>query len=322
MKFLKKSLLVALVLLIALIPVASAHAARISQLSVENKGDFVLEPGKIEVFVNPGETVTRNISVINRVNRKVDFKIETEDFIGSDNPNTPVILLGNDKSPYSFKDNLIPEEDAFSLEFGQKIELPIRIQIPADAQPGGFYSSVIVSSMPSSDSENLQTGARIISRVGVLMFIRVNGPVEQSGDVTDFRIGGGEGSFMQSGPVPFEILFKNAGSVHLVPYGEIAIRNILGKQVAKIPVDAYFSLPKSTRYRQVIWEQAKLFGRYTATLTMNDGYEGKQDTKKVVFWVVPWEFIAITLAVIFLLSFLVYFIKSRFEFKRKDKDVV
>ena len=318
MKLLKIHSLVIVGLLVALMPLIHVHAAKISQLTVEDKKDFVLEPGKIEIFLNPGETVKRNISIINRTNRKSDFKIEIEDFVGSDNPNTPVILLGNDKSPYSFKDNLVPELKTFSLEFGQKIELPIEIQVPANAQPGGFYSSVIVSSVPSADEAASQTGAKIISRVGVLMFIRVNGQAEQGGEVSDFRIGGGEGSVMQHGPVPFEILFKNTGSVHLVPFGEITIRNMLGKQVAKLPVDAYFSLPKSVRYRQVEWEQSRLFGRYTAELKMNDGYDGKEEIKKIAFWVIPWSYIAIVAVVLFIISFIVYFIRSRFEFKRKS----
>lgn len=318
MKSLNAYLLVGAIILVAAMPIGHASAVRISQLSVEDKGDFVLEPGKIEIFLNPGEKVVRNISIINRTNRKSDYKIEIEDFVGSDNPNTPVLLLGKDKSPYSFKDNLTPEQDSFSLGFGQKIELPIEISVPDNAQPGGFYSSVIVSSVPSEEAGASQTGARIISRVGVLMFIRVNGAVEQNGEVTDFRVGGGEGSFMQEGPVPMEILFKNSGSVHLVPYGEIVIRNLLGKQVAKLPVDAYFALPKSVRYRQVTWEQGKLFGRYSAELTMHAGYEGKQDVKKLVFWVIPWLYIVIVAGGLFLLSFLVYFIKSRFEFKRKE----
>lgn len=305
-------------ILVALAPGAFASAARISQLTVENKGDFVLEPGKIEIFLNPGETVTRTVSVINRSNKKLDYKIEIEDFVGSDNPNTPVLLLGNDKSPYSFKDNLIPETSNFSLGFGQKIELPIQIKVPENAQPGGFYSSVIVSSVPSAEDQAAQTGAKIISRVGVLMFIRVNGPVDQQGELTDFRVGGGKGSFMQKGPVPFEILFKNSGTVHLVPYGEVIIKNVLGKQVARLPVDAYFSLPKSVRYRQVEWAQERLFGRYTAELTLDAGYDGKQDVKKISFWVIPWLYIVIIIVVLFLVSFLVYYIRTRFEFKRKN----
>jgi hypothetical protein len=316
MNFINRIIITFIIALSVLSPIEVAFAARISDLNVDNRNDFVLEPGKIEIFINPGETTTRNISVINRINRKVDFLVETEDFIGSDNVNTPVILLGSEKSPYSFKDNLIPESNSFDLKFGQKIELPISITAPEDAQPGGYYSSVIVSSLPADEDDGASAGAKIVSRVAVLFFVRVNGPVNQQGQLDDFRIEGGD-SFMQKGPVNFEILFKNEGTVHLVPYGTVRIKNIFGREVGKVPVDAYFSLPESLRYRQVTWAQERLLGRYTAELTLNRGYEGKEDVSKIAFWVIPWTYIVAVLAAILLLTLLWKFITSKFEFKRK-----
>ncbi len=316
MKFLKHTFLALVSLCLVLAPVSDLLAARISQLDVEDKSDFVLEPGKIEVFVNKGETVGRTISVINRINRKVKFKIETEDFVGSDNPNTPVVLLGDQKSPYSFKDNLIPELTEFELEFGQKIELPISVTVPEDASPGGYYSSVIISSMPGDSELTGQAGAKIISRIGVLFFVRVNGPVDLEGHLDDFRISGGK-TFMQKGPVTFEILFANTGNVHLVPYGLVSVKNIFGKEVARIPVDAYFALPKSMRYRQVTWSKEKLLGRYTAEIKLNRGFEGLEDTKKISFWVIPWTYIVTLLVALFLLTFFWRFVARRFEFRRK-----
>ncbi len=316
MKFLKHTFLGLLALSLVLGPFESLLAVTISQLTVDNKADFVLEPGKVEIFVNEGETVNRTISVINRINRKVKFKVEIEDFVGSDNPNTPVVLLGDQKSPYSFKDNIIPETNEFELEFGQKIELPISVQVPVGASPGGYYSSVIVSSLPPDQADPGQAGARIISRVGVLFFIRVNGPANQEGNLDDFRISGGK-NYMQKGPVTFEILFANTGNVHLVPYGIVSIKNLFGKEVGRVPVDAYFALPKSLRYRQVTWDKEKLIGRYTAEIKMNKGYDGAEETKKIAFWVIPWTYIASLLGVLFFLTFMWKFIGRRFEFRRK-----
>lgn len=297
-------------------PIDAVLAARISQLDVDDKSDFVLEPGKLEIFVNKGETVNRTISIINRINRNVTFRVETEDFVGSDNANTPVVLLGDQKSPYTFKDNLIPELTEFNLEFGQKMELPITVSVPEDAQPGGYYSSVIISSMPPEGDEPGQAGAKIISRIGVLFFVRVNGPVDLEGHLEDFRISGGK-TFMQKGPVSFEILFANTGNVHLVPYGMVTVKNLFGKEVARIPVDAYFALPKSMRYRQVSWTKEKLLGRYTAEIKLNRGYEGLEDVKKISFWVIPWTYIVSLLVALFLLTFFWRFFARRFEFRRK-----
>lgn len=317
MKLLKQTLILAVLTLLVLAPMGSVFASRYSQLSVEDKNDFVVEPGKIEVFVNPGETVTKSISVINRINKKVSFKVETEDFVGSDNAQTPVILLGKEKSPYSFKDNLVPEDSSFTLGFGQKIDLPITINVPADAQPGGFYSSVIISSDSTADNSGAQAGTRVISRVGVLFFVRVNGPVDQSGKLSDFRVTKKSG-IMQHGPVDFEILFENTGTVHLVPYGTISIKNIFGKEVGTVPVDAYFSLPKSMRYRQVTWTKENLIGRYTAEVTLNRGYDGQVDTQKIAFWVLPIGYIALFAGVLFAIILLVYIVGKKFEFKRKS----
>lgn len=298
-------------------------AYTVSTITAEEHGDFVLEPGKMEIIVEPGETVTKTISVTNRINRDVDFKVEIEDFIGSRDPQSPVTLLGDDKSPYSFKDNLKPELDSFNLKFGQRIAIPVEISVPADAQPGGYYASVLISNEPSKTAtgtiEQTAGRTRIVSRLGVLFFIRVKGPTHEEGQVQDFRVKGPQNLFYSKSPDGFDILFENTGTVHLVPYGLITIKNTLGKGVKTLPVDAYFSLPNSLRYRTIAWNDAGFrLGRYTATLELNRGYGDVIDTKQIVFWVIPWKIligIVVTLVIIFSLM---YFIGSKFEFRRKQ----
>ena len=296
---------------------AAASAYTISNTGADSHGDFVLEPGKIEIFMNPGETVTKNISVISRVNHKVKFGISIEDFVGSQNPDTPVLLLGKDKSPYSFKDNITPETSTFSLDLGQKIQVPITITAPKNAQPGGFYSSVVVSNIPDMSGADAAATTRIISRVGVLLFIRINGPVKEEGNVQDFRVNGPRQLFLQGGPLTFEILFKNSGSVHLVPYGTVTITNLFGQKVADIPVDAYFSLPDSLRYRQVTWPKEFLFGYYKAHLELHRGYSNSIDTKDISFFVLPWKYVGAIILIFFIIALLYYVFTRKFELKRK-----
>lgn len=300
---------------------AFAQSAQIVDLNVSAQDDFVIEPGKVEAFVNPGETVVKSIMVTNRIKRKVKFSVVTEDFIGSFNPDTPVILLGSDKSPYSFKDSLEPAVREFTLDFGQRITIPVKITVPKDASPGGYYSSVVISNQPDREAiENATDVAAArnisISRLGVLFFIRVNGDVKEDGVLEDFNLSGG-GWFRQYGPVSFDILFKNSGSVHLVPYGMVTIKNIFGQKVASLPVDAYFSLPNSLRYRVINWNKSYLLGRYKAEVELNRGYGNTVDTKELAFWVVPWKIIIGFFAGLFVLIALLYYIITRFEFKRK-----
>ena len=318
MKSLKKLFVFSLAaVLLASTGVGAAEAYTISNTGADSHGDFVLEPGKIEIFMNPGETVTKNISVISRVSRKVKFAVTVEDFIGSQNPDTPVVLLGKDKSPYSFKDNITPETSTFNLDLGQRIEIPVTITAPKSAQPGGFYSSVIISNLPDDNAVAQNASARIVSRVGVLLFIRINGPVKEEGTVQDFRVTGPRQGFLQSGPLTFEILFKNSGSVHLVPYGTVTITNLFGQKVGEVPVDAYFSLPDSLRYRQVTWPKEVLFGYYKAHLELHRGYSNVVDSKDLSFFVLPWKYVGLVVLIFFLIAIIYYVFTRKFELKRK-----
>lgn len=296
-----------------------SEAYTVTNTSAEARSDFVLEPGKVEIFVNPGETVTRNIAIINRIEGETDFRIEVEDFIGSQNVDTPVVLLDNDTSPYAFRKNIAPEIDRFSLTLGQRIQIPVTITVPEDARPGGYYSSVIVSNVPKeSDSFENVGQTKIISRLGLLIFIRVNGPVEEIGRLEDFRVRGANYGIVNEDPAVLEILYRNEGNVHLVPYGIITIKNMFGKEVGKVPVDAYFAMPDSLRYREVQWSKNGSFGRYTATLNLSRGYGDLSDTKKIVFWILPWKVISIVVISIFILISIIFFVSRKFEFKRKQ----
>ena len=305
---------------------AVAPATSIESLTVDVKNDFVLEPGKSEIFLNPGDTVTRAVYVTDRVPGNTSFKIEVEDIKGTTDPNQPVLILDGQRGPYSGKDFITPAVDNITLSFGQRITIPLTITIPKDASPGDYDSSVLVSNEPTVTAQNNATGAnsaaKIISRLGTLIFIRVNGAANESAKLDDFKIKGPSQLFYNSGPLTFQILFNNGGNVHLVPYGEIIIKNFFGQTVDQLPVDAYFSLPDSLRYREVDWSRQMLLGRYTATVSLNRGYGGFTDTKTIAFWVLPWKMLIGVFVAIFLILLVTVIFLRNFELKRKDHDII
>ncbi len=295
-----------------------AHAYTIESLSgITNANDFVLEPGKIEARGDPGETIIRTIAVTNRVNQDVHFHIESEDFVGSNYADQTVVLLGNDRSPYSFKDNLHVEKTDFTLRFGERITIPVSITIPSDAAPGGYYASLLITNAPDRATKKAVNGARTVSRLGALFFVRVNGPVNENGKLEDFRIKGPNRLFYSGGPYTFQILFNNTGTVHLVPYGYIEVNNFAGRNVADLPVNAYFAMPNALRYREVAWPAGNLVGRYTATVHLNRGYGSTTDEMSFSFWVLPWRLVLTILVPIFILAFIIYVLSRKFEFRRK-----
>ncbi len=300
--------------------VANAADFQISAVNVEPIGDFVLEPGKVDVYLEPGETVTRTIFVTSRVPRKMRFKIETEDIKGNQDPVNPVTLLGGERGPNSFKDALLPPKTSFELDLGQRIAIPIQITIPSNASPGGYYAAVIISNEPEKTQTNVG-GARVVSRLGALFFIRVKGEVKEEGQLKEIRLAGPSRWFHEKGPITFELLFENTGTVHLVPYGIIRVSNIFGEKVGEVPVDAYFSLPSSLRYREVEWKSGFLLGRYTATVDLHRGYKNVPndivDTQKVVFWVIPKMLLLEIFAALLIIILAIRYVLKNFEFRKR-----
>lgn len=296
---------------------AHASAYSVQQVDVVASNDFVIEPAKIEIFADPGDVITKSVTIVNRIEGRSRFSISLEDFVGSDDASVAVKLLGDEVSRYSFRDNIIPEVTHLDLEFGQKAVIPITIRIPETASPGGYYTSVVIATTPG-ESETGGNGAKAISRVAQLLFVRVNGEVLEEGILKDFVVSP-TGFFHIKGPLVFNVLFENRGTVHLAPYGYITIKNLFGTTVDQIPVDAYYSLPQSQRYRQIVWEQGARFGYYTATLELNKGYRESEaiETRTTSFMFLPLTYLIALALVIVVILLARRYLKNNFELRRK-----
>lgn len=293
-------------------------ASKIEDLAdIKVEGDFTVGPGKTEVFMDPGEKTTRELMITNRTGKATDFKITLEDFKGSETGDTPLILLGSEKGPYSLKDYLKPEITDFTLAHGQRITIPVEISIPLDAEPGGLYGAALISALPPALNPEEPSGQiRVVSRVGSLFFVRVKGYVVENGFLKTFRTAD-KGKIYARGPFSFEIISQNDGPVHLDPYGIIEIKNILGRKIGEIELDPWFVMPGSIRSRIVGFGKIWLFGHYTAVAKVNRGYGDIVDEKSYGFWVLPWQVIVPILLAIIILAFFFRWFFGKFQLKTK-----
>ena len=277
-------------------------------------GDFVVGPGKIELTVNPGESKTVNLTLANRMGDDRVFDIVVEDMKGSEDPAQTVVLLGNDRGPYSLRDYFQIPERSFMLPHAKKAIVPVTVSVPADAEPGGYYGSVLFTTT-SKKTEAEQGAAAIISRIGVLFFVTVPGGTGYEGKMESFKV---KKPFFTEGPIPFQILYRNTGTIHLNPSGKISIKNMMGTQVESLTLDPWFALPGSLRLREVEWGRHMLLGRYTADAEIYRGYGDGIDRATVTFWVIPVVPTAIAVGVLFFLFFVIRFFATRFEFRRRN----
>jgi len=283
-------------------------------------GDFVLGPGKTELSLEPGQAALVELIVTNRTGRTRTFNLEVEDIIGSANPNKAVVLLGDDRGPYSLRDYIQLSATAVELEHTERARIPVVVAIPEDAEPGGLYGSVLVNTVAIEGEVGNTSGtapqSAVITRVGSLFFVTVSGESNKVGKLVDFGTVP-EKKWFSNGPIKFQLLFENDGTVHLNPYGEIRITNLFGDEVGFIELEPWYALPGSLRLREVEWDRGLLFGKYTATANINRGYEDVIDTMEYSFWVLPWKILLGVFVAVFIVLFLIRAFFRTFEFKRK-----
>lgn len=282
-------------------------------------GDFVVGPGRIEVTVKPGESVTTDILVTNRIADDKTFELVVEDMSGSADGSQAVVLLGDQDGPYSLRDYFSFPARKFVLDAGQRARIPVTITMPSNAEPGGYYGGVLVQTIQDDGINEVNQVARspIVARIGTLFFITVPGETEISGSVTEFSTIPQQ-TFFTKGPVNLGIVFENTGSIHLNPYGEIRVTNFVGDEVGFVELEPWFVLPRSLRLREMVWDREFLFGRYTFTANINRGYEDVIDTKQFHIWVLPWQILGGIFLVIFFFFIIVRLFLRTFEFKRRS----
>ena len=200
-------------------------------------------------------------------------------------------------------------EEPYTIPRESSAAIPLTINVPVDASPGGHYAAIMIGTRPPDSGTSLQVKTSQV--VTSLFFVRVAGDVVENGVVRTFRP---TDSFVETSEVDFEVRFENKGNVHLQPQGEIVITNMWGKERGIVPINhqTHFGnvLPESIREFNFTWkgEQSVTdIGRYKAVLTLAYG----QDVRNFVnqstfFWVIPIKAVLIVLgslvAIIFLFT--------------------
>ncbi len=280
-------------------------------------GDFVVGPGRAEVSLKPGESMVREVTVTNRISEQRIFKLQVEDISGTADGSAALQVIEGERGPYSIRDYVSFPEDTFTLNLGERARIPVTITVPPDAEPGGYYGSVLVSTVQlGEDGNEVAPRNPIIARVGSHVFLTVEGDISRSGETIDLSTLPSQWWY-QSGPIKLAIAYENTGTIHVNPYGELTIANVFGEEVGRVEMEPWFVLPQSIRTREVTWDREFLFGRYTAKATVNRGYDDILDTVEVTFWVLPWKLLLLIFGVVFMVVFLIRLFLKTFEFKRK-----
>jgi hypothetical protein len=269
---------------------------------------MVVTPSKLQLNLQSGQVVKKEILIINRLGREEEFFVQVEGLINEEE------LKNLDKKyfPKSGVGWIKPEIDSIRLKHGERVKFDVEITVPENVKSSGYYAAlnILVRNKKGEDDQiNLE------SRIGIPLLISVPGSVQKKGEITKFSV---DKWFYLNGPVVFFTDFRNLGNIHLMPRGEISVYNFLGAKVAQIPLKDSTVLPGFTQSWKSAWDKKWLLGKYRAELLMFFG-EGQEESlrKNVTFYAFPLHLLLLLIIVVVLIYFLIRKIHSKFEIRRK-----
>ena len=282
-----------------------------------------IAPPVLNLKADPGETIQAKISLRDVSSSPLLVTNEINDFTAVGEDGTPKIILEEaEPSPYSIVKWISPIP-SITLKARQIQNVPVTINIPKDAAPGGYYGVVRFTATPPEIEGN---GVSLSTSIGALIFVRVNGDAKEKISIEEFYVGKDDkkGFIFNSTPLQFTERIKNEGNVHEQPIGRILVKDLFGRPAVNLNVnlEGRNVLPGTIRKFQVPLDKTAigdrtLIGPYTATLTVKYGSSGQTVTQDLTFWIIPWKIILIVLAVI-----VVLIIGGRFGIKRYNEWIV
>lgn len=281
------------------------------QTGIDVRGDFQVGPTRFVLEMNPGEQRTIEVQLISREGAERDYDVSVEDFAVTDDGTDAIQFYPNASGPFSAQSWVRPAVSTLRLRHGERATIPVTVTVPASADTGDHYSVVLFERASNAAT---QGGFNIVSRVGALLLITVQGDIVREGELDLFD---SAQPLYWSTPAQLSVRYRNTGTVHLVPVGSIVIRNMFGMTVDDIPVKDWYVLRNSLRRREILWHPKFAFGRYTATLTLNSAGHATEEVATASFWLIPLLPLLGIIVTVLLLSFLLRSVVGRYELRRK-----
>jgi hypothetical protein len=272
---------------------------------------LTLSPARIEINGDPGSTVGGEFTVSNDQTTPQTLYVSYENFNAQGESGAPA--FSSEKSGLDTWITVTPPE--ITIAAGQSVKVPYTITIPKNADAGGYFSAIFLSSAPpSSQTTQVSIGAK----VGVLILLRVNGQITESAGVTQFDRNN-HGFFYTTLPVDLQYKFSNNGGDRVEPTGTVTVRNTFFIPSARIDANPSEGniLPNSVRmftvewlthpatvpvegfFNQVTYEwQNFALGLYSAHLDLTYGTANMHTTKTAWFFVFPWQLVLCLLILI------------------------
>ncbi len=324
---------------------------QVSQAQTREAPTITVSPGTFELDVLGGEILTREILLRNETNLPLPIKVKIISFDAADETGGMKFFDDTSGGQLSAQTWLQAEKKEFILDSKQTIFLPIKVEVPAEAPPGGQYVVMLFEpQLPSFYFADKAT--KVVPVVGVLFLFNVqkdslSNQIGEYLSILGINWQGQESGFLQGlsrffektlawllpknviaastplvysdPPSEFIMRLKNNQLWHIKPSGFVRVHNIFNRVVTETEVKQFTILPGRVREVPVSlgWQNQEnfwphVFGRYVVEVSLQTK-EGYTFNQWQVLWILPWKYMLSTLILTGLFLFFVLQFKGRIK---------
>jgi len=291
-------------------PALAAESMVLTATPVRLGDDFSIK-------IAPGEKKQVQLRVRNGSAETVSLESRAVDFIVAEDGSTPVVLdTTSADQRWSLASWLTLAPAQHTLDSEEVATVNVLIEVPADALPGGRYAMVYHRPLGANEADF--SGSGVSQRVGTLLYVIVDGPVNEEANISAFAWP----KFLENGPVDFQIKVDNQSDIHINTMPVVKVYNVFGKEVANLETEAKNIFPKSEREFAGTWNKIWGFGYYRAVVEANYGSQGGVMAATADLWMIPVKLIILVLIVLLIDLIIFLSLKKRKESTKQASSTV
>lgn len=178
---------------------------------------------------DPGSVLKDSVTLWNYSNVQLTFRIYATDAFN--NADGAFDLLAGDEEPEDVGTWITLPQGFVTVPAASKIDLPIELKVPAGASPGDHAGAILASNQAEGTGPDGKA-VPLDRRTGTRLYVRVGGPLRPSLAITKASSKYDGSLDPRSGELAVTYTVRNVGNVRLGAEQAVAVRSILGKEMA------------------------------------------------------------------------------------------
>ncbi len=272
----------------------------------EKRTEISVSPAVVDIATKPNKSVIRNINVKNTGDIAVPISFELKPLV-DDRDFTDIKNSLSDATKWISLD-----ETAQLFLAGSIKKIPLKVDIPKNAAPGGHYAQISIRALSLESTNEQNQKSIVIPEITVDIFITVSGDIVESFEIEKGNLFPPFTSTTSNQTLNFKV--RNNGNVHGLVTPFLVLKKG-SEEIDRKQLDSKIILPNSDKEFSQEWTAPDRHGFYTAHIEFSYGSSSIYESSKRESIVVTYSLLKLfTLAIVTFIS--IYLFKNRKNLKK------